>query len=279
MFEKIKQLAYGARYWLARRGQKTFVELPSRQVQLWHGGDGPPFVYLHSALGETTWLPFLDTWAKDFHVFAPAHPGFADSTGIELVDTIEDLVFHYVELLDQLQLSTVRLGGVSLGGWIAVEFALRWPERVHRLWLADAPGLWSDEHPYGELFRYVQEPDRLRELLFYEPTGAMATMIIRDLQHVQEEAFIAAYRALRTLARLTWERPYNPKLAHRLYRVRCPTLIIWGEHDRLISPVYAQLYAQYLPDARVEIIPRCGHLPMFEQEATFVRLVRDFCRQ
>lgn len=277
MLEKIKQFVYGARYLLARRGKKTFVELPGRRIQLWRGGEGPTFVYLHSALGETTWLPFLDAWAKTFHVLAPAHPGFAESTGIELIDTIDDLALHYLELFDLLGLDKVYLGGVSLGGWIAVEFALRWPERVQRLWLADAPGLWSDQEPYADLFRYVHDPTKLRDLLFHEPNSATATMIIRDLKHVNEETFIAAFRALRTLARLTWERPYNPKLAQRLYRIRCPVLIIWGENDRLIPPVYAQLYCKHLPNARVEILSQCGHLPMFEQEAAFVRLVHDFC--
>ncbi|MCS7015091.1 MAG: alpha/beta hydrolase [Gemmatales bacterium] len=278
MFEKLKQLAYGARYLLSRRGEKTFVELPGRRVQLWHGGEGVPFVYLHSGLGETTWLPFHDTWAKDFHVFVPAHPGFAESTGIELIDTIDDLALHYVELFDKLGLDAVCLGGVSLGGWLAAEFALRWPERVHRLWLADAPGLWSDEYPYADLFRYVQEPAKLRELLFHDPRGAMATMIIRDLKEMNEETFVAAYRALRTLARLTWERPYNPKLSLRLGRIRCPVLILWGESDRLIPPVYAELYARSIAQSRAEILKNCGHLPMFEQEAAFVQLIRDFCR-
>ncbi|MCS7168512.1 MAG: alpha/beta fold hydrolase [Gemmatales bacterium] len=278
MFEKVKQWAYGARYLLARRGEKTFVELPGRRVQLWHGGEGPAFVYLHSGLGETVWLPFHNTWAKDFHVYVPAHPGFAESTGIEMIDSMDDLALHYAELLDHLGLTTVCLGGVSLGGWLAAEFAVRWPERVQRLWIADAPGLWSDEHPYADLFRYAQDPARLRQLLFHEPQGAMATMIIRDLKQMNEETFLAAYRALRTLARLTWERPYSPKLAHRLYRIRCPVLIIWGEDDRLIPPAYAHLYAQHIAQARVEILPRCGHLPMFEREATFVELIRDFCR-
>lgn len=278
MFDKLQQLAYGARVWLSRRGKKTIVELPGRQVQLWHGGDGPPLVYLHSALGETTWLPFLDAWAKEFHVFAPAHPGFAESTGLEEMDSLEDFALHYAELFDALNLREIHLGGVSLGGWIAIEFALRWPERVRRLWFADSPGLWLDEHPYADLFRYVQDTQQLRRLLFHDAEGPLAKLILRDLKQVNEDSLLAAYRALRTLARLVWARPYNPKLASRLYRIRCPVLIIWGAEDRLIPPVYARLFAQHLPQARVEILAGCGHLPMFEKETEFTALVRDFCR-
>ncbi len=278
MFDKLQQLAYGARVLLSRRGKKETVELPGRQVQLWHGGAGPPLVYLHSALGETTWLPFLDNWAREFHVYAPAHPGFADSTGLDGMDGIEDFALHYAELFDQLGLREINLGGVSLGGWIAIEFALRWPERVCRLWFADSPGLWLDEHPYADLFRYVQDTPKLRQLLFHDPDGPMAKLILRDLKEVNEETLIAAYRALRTLARLVWERPYNPKLPARLHRIRCPVLILWGADDRLIPPVYAQYFARHLPQARVEILPECGHLPMFEKENEFSTLIREFCQ-
>ena len=56
------------------------------------------------------------------------------------------------------------LGGVSLGGWIAAEFAVRWPERVKKLWIADAPGLWVDEEPLPDLFRYMMDPVKSRRI-------------------------------------------------------------------------------------------------------------------
>ncbi len=112
-----------------------------RPTVLMHGGDGPPFVYLHSTLGESfRWLPFYQAWAKHFTVYVPTHPGFGKSGGFDQIDTIEDMAFHYVELFDALGLDEVILGGVSLGGWIAAEFAVRWPERVKKLWLSAAPG-------------------------------------------------------------------------------------------------------------------------------------------
>ena len=83
----------------------------------------------------------------------PTHPGFGKSGGFDQIDTIEDMAFHYVELFDALGLGEVILGGVSLGGWIAAEFAVRWPERVKKLWISDAPGLWVDEEPLPDLFR------------------------------------------------------------------------------------------------------------------------------
>src|SRR5215471_4325881 len=167
MLDVLKKMAYGARVLLSRSGETSIVDVAGRPTQVRHGGDGPPLVYLHSAIGETIWLPFLERWAKQFSVYAPAHPGYAKSEGIEEIDTIEDLVFHYAELFDALGLDKINLGGVSLGGWIAVEFAVRWPERVNRLWFCGAPGLWLDHEPLMDLFRINQDIPAVRRTLFY----------------------------------------------------------------------------------------------------------------
>jgi pimeloyl-ACP methyl ester carboxylesterase len=276
MFETFKKLKYAARVLLSRGGQPETIDVAGRPTVLRHAGEGTPFVYLHSTLGESAmWLPFFQTWAKQFHVLAPLHPGFGQSGGFDQIDTVEDMAFHYVEMLDALGLGEVVLGGVSLGGWIAAEFAVRWPERVKRLWIADAPGLWVDEAPLGDLFRVMQNRERLRELLFHEPKGAMAQMVLRD--DPDEEKMLFGYQALTVLARLVWERPYDPKLAARLRRVQCPTLLLWGANDRLVPPAHAEAYRRHLPQAEVRLIPNCGHLPMFECEAEFVEAVARFC--
>lgn len=278
MFDTLKKLKYGARVLLSRSGELQMVDVAGRQTQVRHGGEGPPFVYLHSALGETIWLPFLEAWSKQFEVFAPAHPGFAKSEGFDQIDSIEDMAFHYVELFDTLGLEKMNLGGVSLGGWIAAEFATRWPERVSRLWLADAPGLWLDDQPFFDLFRHAQDIQKLREAMFHDPQGYQATMIVKDLKDRNDETLLAAYQSMTALARLIWDRPYNPKLAQRLQRVTCPTLIVWGQSDRLVPPAYGQEYHRLIPGSKLHILPECGHLPMFEKEAEFVELVAKFCR-
>jgi pimeloyl-ACP methyl ester carboxylesterase len=278
MFEALRKLRYGARVLLSRKGgEPETVDVHGRPTVLLHGGEGPPFVYLHSTLGESTrWLPFHQAWARQFTVYAPLHPGFGASGGFDDVDTVEDVAFHYVELLDALGLDEVVLGGVSLGGWIAAEFAVRWPERVKRLWLSGTPGLWVDEEPLPDFIRYMEKPRKLREFLFHDPEGAVAKMVIPD--EPDEARRLAGYQALSVLARLTWERPYDPKLGARLHRVRCPVLLLWGADDRLVPPSYAEAYRRHLPQAELRTIPGCGHLGMFEKEAEFVGAVADFCR-
>jgi pimeloyl-ACP methyl ester carboxylesterase len=277
MFDTLKKLRYGARVLLSRKGgEPETVDVRGRATVLRHAGDGPPFVYLHSSLGESVqWLPFHQAWAKQFTVYSPLHPGFGASGGFDDIDTVEDMAFHYVELFDALGLGEVILGGVSLGGWIAAEFAVRWPERVKKLWIADAPGMWVDDEPLPDLFRHLEKPAKLRELLFDDPDGYMARLLIDD--HPELEKRLAAYQAMTVLARLVWERPFSPKLPARLHRVQCPTLLLWGEHDRLVPPSYGLAYKQHLPHAEWQVIPRCGHLGMFEREAEFVAAVARFC--
>jgi pimeloyl-ACP methyl ester carboxylesterase len=241
-----------------------------------HAGEGAPFVYLHSTLGESAlWLPFFQTWAKQFRVLVPTHPGFGKSGGFDQINSIEDMAFHYVEMFDALGLEEVVLGGVSLGGWIAAEFAVRWPERVKRLWIADAPGLWVEEEPLPDMFRIMQDRGKLRELLFHDPHSYMAKLVLQE--EPDEEKMLAAYQALTVLARLVWDRPYDPQLPSRLHRIHCPTLLLWGAHDRLVPPAYGKAYQKYLPQAELKLIADCGHLPMFESEAEFVETVAKFC--
>jgi pimeloyl-ACP methyl ester carboxylesterase len=278
MFDRLKKLKYGVRVLLSRSGgQPETITVNGRPTVLMHAGDGTPFIYLHSTLGEAAlWLPFFQTWSKRFRVLVPTHPGFGQSGGFDEIDTIEDMAFHYIELLDALGLDEVCLGGVSLGGWIAAEVACRWPERVKRLWIADAPGLWVPEEPLGDMFRVLQDRVKLRQLLFHDPASYMATLVIKD--HPDEQSMLAAYQSLTVLARLIWERPYNPKLAKRLSRVHCPTLLLWGAHDRLVPPAYGEAYRKCIAGAQLQLIPDCGHLPMFEREAEFVQTIAEFCK-
>jgi pimeloyl-ACP methyl ester carboxylesterase len=279
MFEALKKLRYGARVFLSRKGgEAETIDVCGRPTVLMHGGDGPPFVYLHSSLGESMrWLPFYQSWTKHFTVYVPTHPGFGKSGGFDQIDTIEDMAFHYVEMFDALGLDEVILGGVSLGGWIAAEFALRWPERVKKLWISGAPGFWVDDQPLPDLFRDMPYPSKLRRLLFADPEGYMAKLVIAD--DADDERRIAAYQAMTVLGRLVWERPYNPKLGQRLHRVRCPVLLLWGAEDRLVPPAYGEAYRKHLPQAKWQTIPGSGHLAMFEKEAEFVEAISSFCRE
>ena len=112
-------------------------------------------------------------------------------------------------------------------------------------------------------------------MLFHDPQSAMATLVIKD--QVDETAMLNAMQAMTVLARMVWQRPYDPKLAGRLRRIACPTLLLWGDHDKLVPPAFGAAYKQHIPHAEWKLIQDCGHLPMFEKEAEFVETITKFC--
>src|SRR5262245_13632599 len=128
------------------------ITVGRKQVRLLQGGTGTPLLYLHSAGADVEWGEIHERLAGRYAVLLPAHPGFSESTGLEEVDGIFDLVLHYVDLLDALGLDAVPMLGTSLGGWIAAEIAALYPARVAKLVLVDAVGIWIDGNPIRELF-------------------------------------------------------------------------------------------------------------------------------
>lgn len=253
------------------------VALDGRQVRLLVGGQGPPLLYLHSLGADVDWGEAHERLASRCRVHLPAHPGFAESTGVEQIDAIFDYVLHYVDLLDALDLPSVPVVGTSLGGWIAAELAALHPERVARLVLCDAVGLWIDATPIGELFGST--PPELAEMLFCDqshPIPAMMRMLT-NLGDLPEDFVLPQIKAMEAGARVGWN-PYlhDPKLERRLGRVRAPTLVLWGREDRLVPLVYGERYRDRIRGARLEVIERCGHLPPIERPAEFADAVLRF---
>src|SRR5262245_27858653 len=91
--------------------QSTFIDVAGRKTQVTHGGDGPPLLYLHSAAGDTEWNPFFERLAQQWNVYVPAHPGFSLSEGLDEINDITDMVWHYVDVLDALELPQVPVLG------------------------------------------------------------------------------------------------------------------------------------------------------------------------
>lgn len=258
---------------------ETHVEIGGSKTKLLRGGSGEPLLYLHSAGGETMWMPHHEELSQHFEVFAPAHPGFDTSEGLEKIDGMDDLVFHYLDFLDTMGLETVHVLGLSYGGWIAAEFATYYPKRVRKLVLVDPAGLHVEGAPVGGLWENAREPEVLRRMLFADPEGPMATMLIMHPEEMPEEMLLLTMKAAEATARVAWN-PYfhNPKLPGRLHRVTCPTLILWGEQDGLIPPAHGKAYASLIPGAKLVTIENCGHLPPIEQPADFFRETLAFLK-
>src|SRR5580704_473779 len=110
------------------------------RIRLMRGGAGEPLIYLHGASGAS-WLPALQTLSEKFDVIAPEHPGFGESDTPDWLDTIHDLAYFYLDVLEHLKLDNVHLVGNSLGGWLAAEIAVRNTSRLASVTLCNAAGL------------------------------------------------------------------------------------------------------------------------------------------
>lgn len=257
----------------------VMLDVRGTPVELRRAGDGPPVLYLHGGGGDAEWLPVFDRLAEPFTVLHPSHPGFGKSGGLEHIDDIEDLVFHYLDVLEALDLrgEAVRVVGSSFGGWIAAELAHRYPARVARLVLIDAAGLWLDEAPIAEMFG--SQPQELAARLFYDQQHplAIAMAAITDYSQLPEEVLLPQFKAMEALAKLAWN-PYfhNPKLERRLDRITAPTLVVWGRQDGLIPLAHGERYAARIPGAQLTVIDKCGHLPAIEQPDALATLLIEF---
>jgi pimeloyl-ACP methyl ester carboxylesterase len=256
----------------------TFTVLGRRLHEI-RGGAGRPLLYLHSALGEAAWLPHLGALAEFREVFAPAHPGFLSSEGIDEIRDIEDLVFHYLAYLDAKGWESVDVVGLSLGGWIAAELAARYPERVSRLVLTASVGIWIRERPIADLFALdARFPERLRELLFHDATSPVAQAVAvawgSELPDAVLENVLKAFAAT---AKIGWNPLlHDPRLEGLLPRVTAPTLCVWGADDRVVPLEYGERFAKRIPGARLEVIRACGHLVPLERPEAWLAALRSF---
>jgi pimeloyl-ACP methyl ester carboxylesterase len=239
-------------------------------------GTGPPVVYLHPA-GGPAWDPFLDALAVQRTVYAPDHPGTGDTErdAIHRVPSLWDLVLFYDELLDALGLERAPLVGASFGGMVACEVAAHRRRGVSALVLLDPIGLWRDDAPVAQYMTML--PDELAAVLFHDPRGEVAQAAMALPSDAGERAIAMAdlVWAMGATGKFVWPIP-DKGLARRLHRVTAPALIIWGEDDRLVSPLYAQEFADRLSDARVEIVPDAGHVPQLERLDVVAPLVLEF---
>ena len=251
--------------------RSEMLRIAGIQTHLMRGGRGAPLLVLPPEFAANRWFPYHDALAAKFQVLAPDHLGFGESERPDWLDGIDDLVLHYIDLLDDLKLDRVAVMGLSLGGWIAAELAVAYPQRIERLVLVGAAGLKVDGVPRFDVFTHPIE--ETLQTLFHDQ-ARWVQLVSTDLG---PEVIVRAYHESMTLARLTWNPyMYNPKLERRLRRVTAPTLVVWGDDDRFLPLAHGEAYARAIAGAQLHVIANCGHFPPFEQTEAFLRCATDF---
>jgi pimeloyl-ACP methyl ester carboxylesterase len=229
-------------------------------------GEGEPVVLLHGLLGQMhDWDDVLDALADTCRAFAPTLPLFDE----RLSDvSIESLARWVVELLDALAIDRAVVGGNSLGGHVALEVALTAPERVSGLVLTGSSGLFERGFSRGVPHRPTPDYVRARmEEAVYDRALVTAAWVEAVRATVIRPA--TARRVVR-FARAA----RRGNLEDRLGGIDVPALLVWGADDRITPPEVGGRFHALIPDARLVVLPRCGHAPMLERPEAFALPVR-----
>jgi pimeloyl-ACP methyl ester carboxylesterase len=239
-------------------------------------GEGAPVVYLHGLFGQE-WDGFLDDLAAHRRVYAPAHAGAEETDDLEHLDGIPDLLLYYDDLFDRLGLERVDLIGHSFGGMVAAEYAATFRDRVGKLVLIDAMGLWRDDAPVRD--HLLVSPANLVKLLFNDPAKpeVAAKLAMPTERDAMNTALVQRYGALASTAHFIHPIPERG-LKRRLRRIKADTLVLWGAQDALVPPAYAAEFAALIPKARVQMVEKAGHVPQIEQRQVVSEHVVKFLR-
>ena len=239
-------------------------------------GAGPALVYFHPADGFNV-DPFVLDLAERYTVYAPHFPGTApgDPYAIHAVRSLWEVVLAYQEVFSALDLERPVAIGQSFGGMMAAELAATFPGIFERMVLLDPIGLWNDDYPVVNWT--AASPADMPGLLFHDPQtpDALALLAIPDDHEEMIESLSRADWSIGCTARFIWPIP-DKGLARRLHRITTPTLVVWGENDRLCPVAYADDFAAGIPNSSKVIIPQCGHIPQVERRLELHAAIAPF---
>ncbi len=272
-----------------------WVEVAGAPVNLVEIGSGRPVVFIHGHSGAwQNWLEQLPVFAAaGYRAIAFDLPGFGASPLPTEPITMSGYGRIVDGLLGQLGVSAAAVVGNSMGGFVGAELAIAFPHRVERLALVSAAGVATKYvgFPLGIMDRYSER--------VLGPMGRWLTPVPSRTEQ------LARRRRLRHLGftllsphpeeidpRLFYEnalasgaKPGGPRAAaeiarydfkDRLSEIACPTLIVWGDRDRIVPPSSAEEFGRLIPDSRVVVFADTGHVPMMERPDRFNQLLADF---
>jgi pimeloyl-ACP methyl ester carboxylesterase len=254
------------------RVETSVLDLGGVVLELSQAGSGRPILVLHGMEKLAAEPPLYELLARSARVVAPSHPGFCGSPLPDWIDAIDDLSYLYLDLLDRLDLEKVVLVGLSMGGWIAAELAIKSTDRLSHLVLVSPFGLKPGARETRDVPDiFALPPDEVSRLIWHDPALAP------DLRTMPDDAAEQLLKHQEAAALYLWE-PYmhNPKLARRLHRITIPTLVLRGAGDGLVSETHARAYCAAIAGARYEPLAKAGHAPDYEQPVVLADRILRF---
>ncbi len=243
------------------------------ELEVIRRGTGRPALLLHGMQHIDPQARFLDLLDGQVEIIAPSHPGFGHSARPDDFDTLYDLVHLYLDVLDKLPYDQVDLVGFSFGGWLAAEIAVQSCHRINRLVLVDAFGIKiSDRETPDILDVFNTSPQEVQRRSWHDPETWAP-----NYDAMSDEALVTRAYNWEALCLYGWHPyMYNPQLKRWLWRISCPTLVLWGASDGIVTPAYGRAYSDFILGSRFELIERAGHRPESEQPEAFAERMIAF---
>ena len=264
-----------------------FIKVNEVNTHYVAAGSGRPLLLLHGLGGHLGhWEDNIPALAQHYRVYALDIPGFGLSDKPQAADHNLEFLLRFLRgFLDVQEIAQAVVIGNSLGGFLALQMALTYPQRVSALVLVDAAGLGPE---IGWILKLQGLPllgdlvtmpsRRLVRLavrsIFYDKAKATPQIVEEHYQHFCRPGARQAYLAV--IRNGLGRSGQRYLLLDRLPQIHVPTLIVWGAEDRLLPVRQAHAAAARLPHSRLHVLPECGHCPQMEKPEEFNRLVLDF---
>jgi pimeloyl-ACP methyl ester carboxylesterase len=250
------------------------VEAAGTKLHLMRAGRGRPLLVLHHETGTLDRLPFYDALAAKYDVLVPHHPGFSESERPDWMRSARDIAVVYRGLLSELKVSNAALVGLGFGGWIAAEMASMAPSDLSKLVLVGAMGI---KPPQGDILDLA-----ITGYIDYARAGFHDQKAFDKVYGAEpSNDQLEMWDVCREMSfRIAWKPyMYSQTLPHLLGGVRAPSLVVWGDDDKIVPYSAGQLYARALREARLEMVRNAGHCIDMEQPEALARLVVPFIDQ
>jgi pimeloyl-ACP methyl ester carboxylesterase len=237
--------------------RSEYIRVGPYRVHYFVGGRGTPLLLIHG-LGARSedWTPQMPMYAKrGFRVYAVDLLGCGRTDRPDIAYTIGQQVDVIQEFLTAVHVERADVAGWSMGGWVALQFALQHPERVNRLVAMDSAGLKFDTKLRPDILEpnNVPELERLEAVLmarhYYIPG-----FVERDLLRTMQSNRAVVHRTLESLLREEGD------FAERLSQLKMPVLLVWGQQDELIPPSAGKKMHQAIPQSVLHLYSGCGHM-------------------
>lgn len=254
-----------------------------------------PLVFVHGLSGSwPNWLEQLPAFAAGHRVITLDLPGFGHSPMPAQEISISGYARMLEQLLDRLGVDAAAIVGNSMGGFIAAELAIAYPQRVERLVLISAAGISTHNHR-GSATALPAMRTLERSLMAAAAWTATKSDTVARRAHLRDAALGVVVRhpskldpalaaeQIRGAGKPGFmqglEAVLHYEIRERLREIACPTLIVWGDSDRLISVRDADVFAELIPNSRKVVFGDTGHMSMLERPEAFNALLEEFLNE